>query len=207
MIIFRYYIKHNNGIFNNHLKDIDKIKTLTNKLLRGEVVVKNIKQQCLAFQKLYLADIKLNMTIIKFNNCNDSINSYIDNIVKTCTAMDINYHINTLDALTITETQFIDMIKSLNEQSAIHGYIIPLPLPFTINMNNIYQSIAPLKDVDGCSLINLGQLIKQQPPLIVPATAAAVLRLINHYQIKLINTYVVIVGASMQVGKPLANLL
>jgi methylenetetrahydrofolate dehydrogenase (NADP+)/methenyltetrahydrofolate cyclohydrolase len=80
------------------------------------------------------------------------------------------------------------------------------PLPKHIDEVEIVMKIAPDKDVDGFHPLNMGKLVLNQDSLL-PSTPAAVLKILDFYNIKTEGKNVVILGRSAIVGKPLANLL
>ena len=88
----------------------------------------------------------------------------------------------------------------------MHGIIIQMPLPASIDYKKISQYIEPAKDVEGMHPANIGKLLFGKSKL-VPCTAAAAMELINSTGVDLYGKEVVIVGHSEIVGKPLAMLL
>ncbi len=99
----------------------------------------------------------------------------------------------------ISEDEFLSAIKKENEDVAIHGIIVQLPLPAHINRENIIQAILPSKDADGLT----GKCPK---PSVIPATARGIRDLFRHYSIELKGKSVTVVGRSILVGKPIAEL-
>jgi len=86
------------------------------------------------------------------------------------------------------------------------GIILQTPLPGGAELKDLGSAIAPGKDVDGVNPISLGRLAVGLPAF-APATAAAVLRLLEHHEVELRGRHAVIVGRSAVVGKPVAHLL
>lgn len=104
------------------------------------------------------------------------------------------------------QDEIVDKIIDLNEDSAITGIMIQLPLPKHLNAIEIVNHIDYKKDVDGLGAYNLGRIF-QNNQYIVPATALGVMRLLEKYKIILEGKNVVIIGTSPYIGKPLAGLL
>ena len=88
----------------------------------------------------------------------------------------------------------------------MHGIILQTPLPSAVHAADVAQAIDPAKDVDGANPVSLGRLTAGLPAF-APATAAAVLRLLDHHGIALASRRAVVVGRSVVVGQPLAQLL
>jgi methylenetetrahydrofolate dehydrogenase (NADP+)/methenyltetrahydrofolate cyclohydrolase len=93
----------------------------------------------------------------------------------------------------------------------VHGIILQTPLPPGARANELGRLIAPHKDVDGANPESLGTLVAglrgQERPAFVPATAEAVVRLLDAHGVALAGRRVAVVGRSTVVGKPLAHLL
>jgi methylenetetrahydrofolate dehydrogenase (NADP+)/methenyltetrahydrofolate cyclohydrolase len=104
----------------------------------------------------------------------------------------------------------IDTIRTelgkLSEQDTVHGVILQTPLPPGATLADLATRIDPAKDVDGANPLSLGRLASGLPAC-APATAEAVLALLDHHGIDLEGQHVVIVGRSTVVGKPVAHLL
>jgi methylenetetrahydrofolate dehydrogenase (NADP+)/methenyltetrahydrofolate cyclohydrolase len=106
----------------------------------------------------------------------------------------------------VSETELIERVSSLNQDAAVHGILVQLPLPKHIDAERVLESVAPEKDVDGFHVRNLGALLAGRPG-IVPCTPAGVMRLIEHAGVPLAGRRAVVMGRSNIVGKPLALLL
>ncbi|MGH8666819.1 MAG: bifunctional 5,10-methylenetetrahydrofolate dehydrogenase/5,10-methenyltetrahydrofolate cyclohydrolase [Burkholderiales bacterium] len=102
--------------------------------------------------------------------------------------------------------EVIDCLDRLNSNAQVHGILVQLPLPRTIDQHAIAAHIAPDKDVDGLNLCNLGRLV-QGDAILPPCTPAGVLRLLDAYRVELRGKHAVVVGRSEIVGKPMALLL
>jgi methylenetetrahydrofolate dehydrogenase (NADP+)/methenyltetrahydrofolate cyclohydrolase len=88
----------------------------------------------------------------------------------------------------------------------VHGILLQTPLPAGLRLAELAAAIDPAKDVDGASPISLGRLMAGLPSY-APATAAAVLQLLDGYDVALAGRRAVVVGRSIVVGKPVAQLL
>jgi methylenetetrahydrofolate dehydrogenase (NADP+) / methenyltetrahydrofolate cyclohydrolase len=97
-------------------------------------------------------------------------------------------------------------LRALSADPAVHGIILETPLPAGLRLAELAADIAPAKDVDGANPVSLGRLTVGMPAF-APATAAAVLQLLDFYGVELTGRRAVVVGRSAVVGKPLAQLL
>ncbi|MCP3917415.1 MAG: bifunctional methylenetetrahydrofolate dehydrogenase/methenyltetrahydrofolate cyclohydrolase FolD [bacterium] len=96
-------------------------------------------------------------------------------------------------------------VERLNADDDIHGLLVQLPLPKGLDSDRIVRRIAPEKDVDGLTPDNVAALVTGGEGL-VPCTPAGCIEVLDRYGIELEGKRVVIVGRSMLVGKPLAQL-
>ena len=95
---------------------------------------------------------------------------------------------------------------ALSENPLIHGILLQTPLPGGARLADLAGDVDPAKDVDGANPVSLGRLMTGLPTF-APATAEAVLRLLDHYRVALEGRPAVVVGRSAVVGKPVAHLL
>ena len=106
----------------------------------------------------------------------------------------------------INEMELLNLLNRLNSNPKVHGILVQLPLPEQIDENLITNSIVPHKDVDGFTSLSLGRLFSGHE-IIAPATARAVIHLIESTGIKIEGKNAVVVGRSNIVGKPVAMML
>jgi len=107
---------------------------------------------------------------------------------------------------TTTAAGIAAMLAQLADDPEVHGVILQTPLPDGANLAGLATVIPSAKDVDGASPESLGRLVAGLPAF-APATAEAVLALLDHYQVELRGRHAVVVGRSVVVGKPVAHLL
>ena len=105
-----------------------------------------------------------------------------------------------------TAEAVLTMVGRLNDDEAIDGYIVQLPLPAGLDPQPVLDHIDPDKDADGLHPVNLGRLVLGRDGL-RPATPSGIVRILHHYGIELAGASVVIVGRSFLVGRPLAVML
>jgi methylenetetrahydrofolate dehydrogenase (NADP+)/methenyltetrahydrofolate cyclohydrolase len=94
----------------------------------------------------------------------------------------------------------------LNNENAVQGIIVQMPLPKHLPQEIVTETIAAEKDIDGISIQNAGRLLLGLPSLL-PSTAAAVMEILERSKTPLEGKRVVVLGRSNVVGKPLALLL
>ncbi|WP_454068008.1 bifunctional methylenetetrahydrofolate dehydrogenase/methenyltetrahydrofolate cyclohydrolase FolD [Brucella anthropi] len=110
---------------------------------------------------------------------------------------------------TASEQELLDLIESLNNDPAIHGILVQLPLPKHIDLGRVIQTISPDKDVDGFHFINVGKLgTGEVETAFVPCTPAGAMIMIERIHGRdLSGLNAVVIGRSNIVGKPMFNLL
>jgi methylenetetrahydrofolate dehydrogenase (NADP+) / methenyltetrahydrofolate cyclohydrolase len=109
-------------------------------------------------------------------------------------------------ARTGTTAGILATLAQLADDPEVHGVILQTPLPEGANLAALAAAIPPAKDVDGASPESIGRLVAGLPAF-APATAEAVLGLLDHYGVELHGRHAVVVGRSVVVGKPAAHLL
>ena len=106
----------------------------------------------------------------------------------------------------VIEQEVLNKIKELNDNDAVSGILVQLPLPPQINKEKIINAIDPAKDVDGFHPINVGNLSSGYNAT-VPCTPLGCLLLIKKVEPNLSGKHAVIIGRSNLNGKPMAQLL
>ncbi len=106
----------------------------------------------------------------------------------------------------ITEEDLLKQIDIANIDKNIHALLVQMPLPKHINEKNVINAIDPKKDVDGLHIINQGKLFLGLEG-IIPATPKGIMHLFHEYNISLSGKNALVIGRSMLVGKPIAQLL
>jgi len=103
----------------------------------------------------------------------------------------------------VTQEQLIAHIDQYNQDSQIHGILLQLPLPPSLDTTTLLERISPQKDVDGFHPYNFGRLA-QRHPLLRPCTPYGVMQLLHTTQKTLKGKHAVVIGASNIVGRPMA---
>jgi 5,10-methylene-tetrahydrofolate dehydrogenase/methenyl tetrahydrofolate cyclohydrolase len=116
---------------------------------------------------------------------------------------------------TVTQETLLETIRQLNDDDAIHGILIQLPLPSHINQNVILQAVDPEKDVDGLHPLNVARLqllpsgtnAVTDAGFAIPCTPLGCLVLLDKCHVELQGKHCVVLGRSQLVGLPMARLL
>ena len=106
----------------------------------------------------------------------------------------------------IPEAQLLALIDQLNDDPAVHGILIQLPLPDHVDEAKVIERLSPSKDVDGFHPSNVGKLVIGMDTF-KPCTPAGVQELLVRSGIEIAGKHAVVIGRSNIVGKPMANLL
>jgi methylenetetrahydrofolate dehydrogenase (NADP+)/methenyltetrahydrofolate cyclohydrolase len=130
---------------------------------------------------------------------------YVRGKVKMCKTVGIASRNLHLSADT-TQDELLGHVRALNEDPAVHGMLVQLPLPAHLAEEDVLLAIDPEKDVDGFHPYNMG-LFTLGVPRFVPGTPQGILEILKHYEINPAGQRVVVLGRSRIVGRPLANLL
>lgn len=105
-----------------------------------------------------------------------------------------------------TEAELLELIRTLNADAAIDGILVQLPLPQHVREKSVIDAIAPDKDVDGFTPVNVGRMMIGED-CFLPCTPHGIIRLIEFAGIDISGKYAVVIGRSNIVGKPVAALL
>ncbi|HEX6632036.1 MAG TPA: tetrahydrofolate dehydrogenase/cyclohydrolase catalytic domain-containing protein, partial [Gemmatimonadaceae bacterium] len=106
-----------------------------------------------------------------------------------------------------SQQELLELIDRLNEDDAVHGILVQMPVPKQIDPDTVIQRISPDKDVDGFPPVNVGNLLIGNGRGFAPCTPAGVLELIRRSGVETRGAECVIVGRSNIVGKPMAALM
>jgi methylenetetrahydrofolate dehydrogenase (NADP+)/methenyltetrahydrofolate cyclohydrolase len=127
---------------------------------------------------------------------------YVRNKRKACEECGITSFAHDLPAATSRE-ELLALIRKLNQDDAVDGILLQLPLPKGLDSTEIMDTIDPAKDVDGFHPTNTGLLAQKRPGL-RPCTPWGVIKLAEEYKLNLVGLRACVVGASNIVGRPMA---
>ncbi|HTN12676.1 MAG TPA: bifunctional methylenetetrahydrofolate dehydrogenase/methenyltetrahydrofolate cyclohydrolase FolD [Acetobacteraceae bacterium] len=109
-------------------------------------------------------------------------------------------------AAATTQAELLAVVRGLNDDPAVDGILVQMPLPAQIDSTAVLDAIDPAKDVDGLHPLNAGLLAAGRPGL-APCTPRGVMKLLAHAGIELRGARAVVLGRSVLVGRPMAALL
>lgn len=130
---------------------------------------------------------------------------YVANKAKQTVEVGMNSWEHRLDAST-SEEDLLALVDKLNNDPAVHGILVQLPLPKQIDSTKVLNAINPAKDVDGFHVVNAGKLATGQDSLVACTPVGSVM-LAKDALGKLEGLHAVVIGRSNIVGKPVAQLL
>lgn len=174
-------------------------------LIDGKLISKQIKDEL----KDKVAELKAQgkeicLAVIQVGN-DPASSVYVGNKKKACEYIGIKSLAYELPEAT-TEDELLEIINKLNNDSAVHGILVQLPVPEHINEERIINAISPLKDVDGFHPASVGALSIGQRGF-VSCTPAGVIQLLKRSGIEISGKECVVIGRSNIVGKPMSMLL
>ena len=176
------------------------MKIIDGKLISNEIR-KNIKKE---IENLKEKNIIPGLGIILVGN-DPASEIYVRNKMKACDELGVHALLYRFDEEN-SEEEIIEQIEKLNKDDHIHGILVQSPLPTCFNEDRIISYVDKEKDVDGFGIYNLGSLISNQER-IVAATPLGILKMLEYENIDVEGKNVVVVGASLIVGRPMAILL
>ena len=131
--------------------------------------------------------------------------TYVGAKVKACELVGFDSTLIDLPETT-TEESLLAQIQSLNENPAIDGFIVQLPLPKHIDEQKVLMAVHPDKDVDGFHPMNVGRMALDLPTFL-PATPYGIMELLERYKVPTSGKQVVVIGRSHIVGRPMSILM
>lgn len=129
---------------------------------------------------------------------------YVGKKHKACLEVGFNSYQHKLPDET-SEEELLTLINELNKNKNVNGILVQLPIPKHINKNKVINAIDVKKDVDGFSPENIGKLLVGEECL-EPCTPKGIMKLLSSYNVNLVGKDVVVIGRSMIVGTPVANM-
>ncbi|WP_028391732.1 bifunctional methylenetetrahydrofolate dehydrogenase/methenyltetrahydrofolate cyclohydrolase FolD [Bacillus cihuensis] len=130
--------------------------------------------------------------------------TYVANKQKACAEIGI-YSVLFDYPASLSQQELLTKIDELNQDDAIHGILVQLPLPAHIQEKAIIEAISPEKDVDGFHPINIGRMMTGQDAFL-PCTPYGIMVMLEHIGCEIAGNHVVVVGRSNIVGKPSGQL-
>jgi len=136
---------------------------------------------------------------------NGASETYVGAKVKACERVGFDSTLIRM-AEDVSEEELLNEVRKVNEDPAIDGLIVQLPLPKHISEIKVTETIVPEKDVDGFHPISLGRMTLNLPTFL-PATPAGIVELLDRYDIETSGKHCVVIGRSHIVGSPMSILM
>ena len=130
---------------------------------------------------------------------------YVRNKVKACEDAGLHSVLEQYGAA-LSEADLLARVEALNNDPAIHGILVQLPLPAHINAQKVIEAISPAKDVDGFHIASAGALVTGMPGF-WPCTPYGCMKMLESIGYDLRGKHAVVIGRSNIVGKPMALML
>ena len=130
---------------------------------------------------------------------------YVRNKIKACQDNGLHSVLEKYDA-NMREDDLLARVDALNNDPAIHGILVQLPLPAHIDAQKVIEAISPAKDVDGFHMLSAGALMVGQPGF-WPCTPYGCMKMLESIGCDLRGKHAVVIGRSNIVGKPMALML
>ena len=174
-------------------------------IIDGKKIAKHLREQLKKeIEQLPVTNIKPGLAVILIGD-DAASQIYVKNKEKFANEIGINSKVLRFDS-SIKEVDLIQTIQQLNDDKAVHGILVQLPLPRHIDPKKIINEIIPSKDVDGFHPINVGNLSSGNDALI-PCTPYGCYLLLKEIISNFTGMNAVIIGRSSINGKPMAQLL
>ena len=172
------------------------------KIIDGRKSAETIKNQISVDLKSSKKELGLGTILV--GNDPGSV-AYVDGKHRDCSEVGIS-SIKINLPTTSSADEIIAAIEKLNKDPKCTGFIVQLPLPASIDVQNVLSKIDPNKDADGLHPFNLGNLVLSKNS-IIPCTPKAIWALLSEYKVNLSGAKVLIIGRGSTVGRPLSILL
>ncbi|MDD3741255.1 MAG: tetrahydrofolate dehydrogenase/cyclohydrolase catalytic domain-containing protein [Bacteroidales bacterium] len=175
-------------------------------IIDGNKVAKEIKEEIAAKAKKIKEErgLALHLAAILVGHDGGS-ESYVNFKMKDCAEVGFDSSLIRFED-NVTEEELFEAIDKLNNNSAIDGFIVQLPLPRHIKEQKVIEAINPAKDVDVFHPVNVGKMMIGLPSF-VSATPLGITILLKRYNIETSGKNCVIIGRSNIVGRPLSVLM
>ena len=175
------------------------------KILDGKAAAAEVRFEVASeVARLEERDVPVRLDVILVGEDPASV-TYVASKERDCREVGIESRVHRFSAQ-VSQAELADLVDRLNEDTAVSGFFIQLPLPVGLDAMLLLSRIAPSKDVDGLSPESAGRLAVGLPSLL-PCTPHGIIQLLKRNGVELAGREAVVVGRSNLVGKPLSHLL
>ena len=178
---------------------------MTSHIIDGNAVAKQLRSQAaLRTQVLKARGVTPGLAVILVGQ-DPASQVYVGKKVQACEEVGV-FSLLEKHPATLTQADLLARINALNQDPAIHGILVQLPLPAHIDAHLVIETIAPAKDVDGFHVASAGALMTGTPGF-WSCTPYGCIKLLESTGIDLRGKHAVVIGRSNNVGKPMALML
>ena len=175
-------------------------------LLRGAPVAaairENLKERAAALRE---RGVTPKLAIVRLGEHPDDL-YYEQSLRRGCEALGAQAETVALDR-SCAQGELVSALRAVSDRADVHGCLLLRPLPVGMDSFAVFDALCAEKDLDGMTSHSLGALFSGRPGAFAPCTADAVMALLRHYGVDPAGKHAVIVGRSLVVGRPLAQLL
>jgi len=140
------------------------------------------------------------------NAMKEKMSQEVEALIKRCETVGVKCRVFEFPE-TLATAEFISQVKAINDDKSIHGMLLFRPFPKQVSEDAVKNVVAPQKDMDGMTPINIAKVFAGDEDGFPPCTPEAVMEVLDHFKISVEGKRVVMVGRSMVVGKPLSMML
>ena len=176
------------------------------KLIEGKPIAESVYAECRAELEKLKAAGKLPGLAVVLVGDDPASKAYVGAKDRKCQELGLHSLKIEMEEAASMET-LLAKIDELNQDPAIHGILVQMPLPGHLDEDTVIRAIDPAKDVDGLHPVNLGKLAMEDPTGFAPCTPSGCQRMLVESGIETEGKHVVVVGRSLLVGKSLALLM
>lgn len=175
-------------------------------VLKGKEVVAAMKEKMIEdVESLCLQGVVPTLGIIRIGERPDDI-SYEKGAMKRCAEVGVQVKQYLLPE-TATQDELLKVLDEVNNDATVHGVLLFRPLPKWMDDATVRRALAPEKDIDGITDLSLAGVFTGTELGFAPCTAQACIEILDHFGIDVKGKNVVVIGRSLVIGKPVAQLL
>ena len=173
------------------------------KIIDGKAISAEIKEEekVAEYKK---QGVEITLAVVKVGNDPASA-VYVRNKEKACEYVGITSRTLALPEET-TEEELLKVVNDLNEDKAVNGILVQLPLPKHIDESKVLLAIDSNKDVDGFHPVNVGKMVIGEETFL-PCTPAGIIEMLKRTDVEISGKECVVIGRSNIVGKPMSMLM
>ncbi|MCB1562883.1 MAG: bifunctional methylenetetrahydrofolate dehydrogenase/methenyltetrahydrofolate cyclohydrolase FolD [Alphaproteobacteria bacterium] len=173
------------------------------RIIDGKAIAARLREEIA--QETAAMDTQPGLAVILVGD-NPASHVYVRNKIRACEKAGIKSFESRLP-VQATQAEVTAEIQAFNDNPAVNGILLQLPVPDHLDADALIHMINPAKDVDGLTFINIGKLVAGDQSGLVPCTPQGALALIKSVETDLSGKNAVVIGRSLLFGKPMAQLL